>query len=325
MPIRVRLVATAGPLDGRGHLGRVLSLAEADWPTGTALELELVRGGLTDGERARAVAVGLREVPTGTELGPDQVAVVDLPDPGAAAARSDPARLAVVDDRDEFGGSAALVVQPSQQAWTGPGTAAAVLAGYDYVPVPAAVRRRRAEADRHGDRRERARPSVLICFGGSDPAQVTARLVPALAQVLDAEIEAVIGASYRGSTEGWPVPVRRDPSDLVDRLAAADLAVLGAGTMKFEAACLARPMVLLAVADDQLRVGPAFASTGAARFLGDGRTIDPIAVADAIGTLLADRTARTEMGAAAGRLVDGRGADRIAAAIGRLAQPAARS
>jgi spore coat polysaccharide biosynthesis predicted glycosyltransferase SpsG len=323
MPATIRFVATAGPLDGRGHLGRALSLAEARWAPGTTIELELVGGTLTERERARALAVGLRQVEADAPAAPATVAVVDVPEPATIAARFNPARLAVFDDRDAFRGAAALVVQPSQGTWSGPGTAGAVLAGYEYVPIPAAIRQRRSSDA--GLPRDGRRPQVLVCFGGSDPDRVTERLMPALAAVLDAEIEAVVGASYRGPTDGWPVPVRRDPPDLIQRLATADVGLLGAGTMKFEAACLARPMLLLAVADDQLPVGPAFAATGAARFLGDGRTVDPVAVADAVAALLADPVVRAAMAATAARVVDGDGADRIATAVERLRQPVARS
>jgi spore coat polysaccharide biosynthesis predicted glycosyltransferase SpsG len=197
-----------------------------------------------------------------------------------------------------------------------------VLAGYDHVPISAAIRRRRSIGNALSAAAHRAR--LLVCFGGSDPARVTQRLVPALAS-LDADVDVIVGPSYLGSIDDWPVPVTRDPADLVERLATTDLALLAAGTMKFEAACLARPMVLLAVADDQLPVGPAFASTGAARFVGDGRTIEPASVVEAVADLLADPQARTELGATAARVVDGGGADRIAAAVEALVQPAGRS
>ena len=99
------------------------------------------------------------------------------------------------------------------------------------------------------------------------------------------------------------------------------LVVGGAGTMKFELALLGRPMVLLAVVDDQLPVGPPFAATGAAHYLGDGRTIDPAEVVTAVASLMADAPARAAMAERARALVDGRGADRIAAAVLRLGEP----
>ena len=198
--------------------------------------------------------------------------MIDAPDPDPIARRFDADRLTVFDDRGAFRGRTAAVVQLSLPTWTGPAQAAMVLAGFEYAPVSAEIRRRAAAEPPTGTR---ARPRLLVCFGGSDPGRVTERFAPALTATVDADLEIVIGASYSGPTDGWPVGPLRDPADLVERLASADLVLLGAGTMKFEAACLGRPMALVAVADDQALVGPAFAATGAARYLGDGRTEEP--------------------------------------------------
>jgi spore coat polysaccharide biosynthesis predicted glycosyltransferase SpsG len=90
--------------------------------------------------------------------------------------------------------------------------------------------------------------------------------------------------------------------------------------MKFEVAYLGRPAILLAAADDQLRVGPAFAATGAAIYLGDGRSVDPDVVVGAIRTLLADEPGRARMSAIGRELVDGDGSTRTAARIASLAR-----
>jgi UDP-N-acetylglucosamine:LPS N-acetylglucosamine transferase len=284
--------------------------------------VEVVEGSLTDREAERASLVGGAMVPSGAPTTPGTAVVIDSPDPDPIAERFDADRLAVFDDTETFRGRAALIVQPSLPTWSGPAQAAAVLAGFEFVPVSAEVRRLRKAALSRDDA---ARPRLLVCFGGSDPERVTERLAPALVGSVDAELDIVIGASYTGPTDGWPVPPDRDPADLVERLATADLALLGAGTMKFEAACLGRPMVLVAVADDQLPVGPSFAATGAARYLGDGRTIDPDAVARAVTELLADLSAMRSLAATAANIVDGMGGDRVAAAIDALGQPAGSS
>jgi spore coat polysaccharide biosynthesis predicted glycosyltransferase SpsG len=129
------------------------------------------------------------------------------------------------------------------------------------------------------------------------------------------------GRGQNNDRSGAPADaqVLRDPTDLDRLLATASLVVSGAGTMKFELGLLGRPMILLAVADDQRPVGPAFAATGAARYLGDGRTIDPATVAAEVATLVADGPARAAMASRGPTVVDGRGADRIADAVLRLA------
>jgi spore coat polysaccharide biosynthesis predicted glycosyltransferase SpsG len=326
MPIRVRLVTAAGPTIGRGHLARALSLAETDWGAEADIDLELIEGELTEGERSRLERAGARSIGGDVAIVPATAVVLDVPDPDSVAGRFDPTRLAVFDDRDSFGGSAELVIQPSLASWTGRATAGRVLAGFAFVPISAAIRERRMQVPAPPPDQAR-RPYVVVCFGGSDPHSITERLAPATVRDLAgrADVDVVIGASYAGSTHGWPIEPVRDPPDFVERIATADLLVFGAGTMKFEAACLGRPMVLVAAADDQGPVGPAFAATGAARYLGDGRTIDPEVVAAAVSDLLDDAGSRQELADTARRVIDGDGAARIADAVAAVAQAAGAS
>ncbi len=257
---------------------------------------------------------------TGTP--PGAVVVVDVPDVSKAVALAPAERLVVFDDRDVFAGEAALVVQPSMPAWAGPGRAARVLAGFDYAPVARVFVDGRAA----GPRPATTPPAVLVCFGGSDPALVTQRIAGVLAPARQWRTTTIVGADYAGSLEALPPGAVRDPADLPARLARADLVVMGAGTMKFEVACLGRPAILLAVADDQLAAGPPFAATGAADYLGDGRTIDADRVRQAVSELVADDARRAEMGRIAAAVVDGRGAERLGAAVLALAgHPAASS
>src|SRR4029079_15056717 len=85
-------------------------------------------------------------------------------------------RLVVFDDGDRFAGEAAVIVQPSMPAWTGPGRAGAVLTGYAYAPIRDGLRRLAAILPAPADP-----PEILVFFGGSDPFDVSGRLVPAIA------------------------------------------------------------------------------------------------------------------------------------------------
>jgi UDP-2,4-diacetamido-2,4,6-trideoxy-beta-L-altropyranose hydrolase len=289
-------------------------MAEALTAAGARATLELLRGEPTAAEADRLRALGV-----GDDAPADVAAVlVDLPDPNEIADRWPPSILAVLDDREGFRGAAALVIQPSLDRWSGPAQAERVLAGYAYAPIRGSLRALAASAPAGA-----AQTEVLVCFGGSDPADVGGRLAPAIADAGPWPTTIVVGPDYGGrltERDGAAVVVR-DPPDLDRRLASAALVVGGAGTMKFELALLGRPMVLLAVVDDQLPVGPPFAATGAAHYLGDGRTIDPAEVATAVSTLMADDTARALMAERGRAIVDGRGAGRIAAAVLELGEP----
>lgn len=328
---RVRLLVTAGAAEGRGHLARGIALARALRAGGARVSLRVLRGGPTERQAATLAEIGAT-LETDADAGPDAgtgrdaVTVVDLPDPDEAAQHADPTGpLVVFDDRELFSGDAAIVIQPSMPGWAGRARAGRVLAGYAFAPIDEAYLRvagigppTAAPAD------PRARPTVLVCFGGSDPADVTGRIAPGLLGDARWVTEVVVGAGYRGDRPEAAAPwAVRDPADLPRRLAVCDIAVLGAGTMKFEAAFLGRPAILLAAADDQLPVGPAFAATGAAAFLGDGRTIDPAAVTAAVARLAADRPARQRMSERAREVVDGGGAERLAREIVALADRSA--
>jgi spore coat polysaccharide biosynthesis predicted glycosyltransferase SpsG len=291
---------------------------------GLAVRIAYLRGRPTDRQALDAERLGIRigpGVPDGSGL-----VVVDLPDPNEGLRFAPASRLAMFDDREWLRGKAAVVIQPSLPAWDGRARAAAdnVLVGYAYAPVAAEVRRRRPTevvVGRHGAGR------VLVCFGGSDPEDVGGRLGTAIAAAATragGTVELVLGADYAGDLAGraGDLAIVRDPPDLLDRLVGADLAVIGAGTMKFEVACLGRPMLLTAVADDQLPVGPPFAGTGAALWLGDGRTLEPESAAEAVSGILASPDSRLELARRAHALVDGEGARRVAEALAELAASA---
>lgn len=308
----LRILATAGPGEGRGHLARALALAEAADAQGIAAWISLLRGEPSAAERRRARAAGAAFKAPGALRGWPAPLVVDLPDPNEA----DPAvleRATVFDDREILSSPARVVVQPSLPAWTpAPGARAGrTLVGYAFAPLGRSVLR---AAGQRRPRHDRATPRVLLCFGGSDPHDVTARLGGALAADPRWSLDLVVGPDYGGAAEADDLAVEREPADLVGRLVAADVAVIGAGTMKFEAAALGVPAVLVAVADDQVPVGPPFAAAGAAVWAGDGRRVDPTIVVELLAALALDPGRRAEMARRGPEVVPGDGAPRIVGA-----------
>ena len=298
-------------------------MAEALAATGARLSVELLRGELTTTQARRLAALGVVLEPPEA---PDAV-LADLPDPNAVGRRWPADRLAVFDDREWFRGAAAVVIPPSLPAWRGRAPAARVLAGYAFAPIRSRLQQLAADPIRAANPGEDGH-GLVVCFGGSDPADVGGRLSDAWADLtLGWAATVIVGSGYRGvlssarAGSGTADPARpqtlvlRDPPDFDRRLADARLVVAAAGTMKFELALLGRPAILVAVTDDQLPVGPPFAMAGTARFLGDGRHLDPSVLRAAIHDLIGDPESRASMSAHGRALVDGRGAERLAAVI----------
>lgn len=308
----LRLLASAGPGEGRGHLARALALAEAAQELGIRTSIALARGEPSEVERGRADAAGVEfETPETLRRRPAPL-VVDLPDPndaGSAALEW----ATVFDDSHLLAYPVRVVVQPSLPTWAPtPGARAGrTLVGYVFAPLGRSVLRAAVE---RRPRHDRATPRVIVCFGGSDPHDVTARLGGALTADPRWSLDLVVGPDYRGTAETRGLAVRREPPDLVARLAAADVAVLGAGTMKFEAAALGVPAVLVAVTDDQVPVGPPFAATGAAAWAGDGRRVDPATVVALLAALALNPGRCAELARRGPEVVPGDGARRIVAA-----------
>jgi spore coat polysaccharide biosynthesis predicted glycosyltransferase SpsG len=306
------ILATAGRGEGRGHLARALALAEAAHEERVPCVIALLRGEPSAAERERAQAAGATFQGPGALLRRSAPLVVDLPDPNEAG----PAvlgRATVFDDRQLLASPARVIVQPSLPSWTpAPGARAGrELIGYAFAPLGGSVLRV------IGERRPRpdgAPPRVLLCFGGSDPHDVTGRLGVALAADPRWALDVVVGPDYRGAAEARGLAVVREPPDLAERLATADVAVIGAGTMKFEAAALGTPAILVAVADDQVPVGPPFAATGAAAWAGDGRDVDPSFVVELLAALALDPARRAVMAPRGREVVPADGARRIVAA-----------
>jgi RimJ/RimL family protein N-acetyltransferase len=164
---------------------------------------------------------------------------------------------------------------------------------------------------------------VLVTLGGADPANVTADLLRAIAQIRDIEVTVVIGGanpraeSIRSLTLGFPaiIQVETDPEDMPKLMAWADVAIAAAGTTAWELAYMGLPNILMILADNQIEVAKALQREGVSTVLGDRSTSGfPHAVA-ALQELLTDAEIRRHMSEQGQRLVDGAGAGRLAAEL----------
>jgi spore coat polysaccharide biosynthesis predicted glycosyltransferase SpsG len=150
---------------------------------------------------------------------------------------------------------------------------------------------------------------VLLALGGSDPTGLT----PALAAALrDQDLRVNLGPGYRAAapSHGEVVP---GPHAFVAALAGAELLVAAFGHSLLEAAYLGVPALIVVTRDDHREHAEAFARNGTAEI------VAPAMLRERVVALLADRAALEEMGRRGRDLVDGRGADRIVAAIRELA------
>lgn len=176
---------------------------------------------------------------------------------------------------------------------------------------------------------------ILVTVGGADPANVTLTIVGALDQLAagrDRAFEAVIvcGAvnphtdaiASAAAGAGLPIRVVRDAgaAEMAALMAWADMAIAGGGTTCWELACMGVPALAITLAGNQRENVERLAAAGAALDVGRADHVSASGVAAALAALSADRPRRAQMRAAGQGIVDGRGADRVAALLSALSR-----
>jgi len=168
---------------------------------------------------------------------------------------------------------------------------------------------------------------LLVTLGAADPLNVTADVIACIGPALAAntEIVVVVGGSNPHAdaiaTEAAQLPhcrLVRDPGGEMARLmAAADLAVCAGGSTMWEMACMGVPFIPIVIADNQRQAAAAIARDG---YPAIGRAAVLRELPAAVAALAADAGRREALSRRGRQLVDGRGAERVCAALRELAR-----
>lgn len=199
-----------------------------------------------------------------------------------------------------------LVIDPTPRA-TPPGSSRAkrTLAGTDFVLVDPRLRAL-------DPRPEQAVERILVTLGASPAAGHVREVAVSLAAAHpDLDVRVALGPWFDpAGMDG--VEIVDAPDGLAEALAAADLVVTAGGVTMLEACVLGRPTIVLPIAPNQQRAVDALGGLGAV-VVARAET-----VVDTVGRLIEDDAERTALGCRARASVDGRGAERAAAAIVEL-------
>jgi spore coat polysaccharide biosynthesis predicted glycosyltransferase SpsG len=322
--LRVLFRAPAGPRRGFGHLVRCRSFARA---LGVR-PLIALRG------RAVAVDAALRlgcDVVSGSparllaSLQPD-VLIVDDPiaaDAGRWIAEARKVGCLVVSVHDLGIGcmDADLIIDGSVGPTRAAEQGARALTGAEFAVLDPAI----------ADERDRVQPQphrVQIALGGGPHLELARDIAEAIAdghpgaQIriaggFAADARAAAGASRSDSRRIAWLDTR---SGLANELASTSVAVVGGGVSLYEACALGVPAVGVPVVPAQRPTVSAFIARGAARGLArpaERHRVSQLVAEEAV-RLLIDGELRRRVAGTARELVDGRGAERAAAAVMEL-------
>lgn len=166
---------------------------------------------------------------------------------------------------------------------------------------------------------------VLVTFGGADRNNVTLKLMEAL-PLVDVE-----GISVMVAVGGWNphfsqltagarrsplrIRLRRDPSNMPDLMAWADVAVSAAGITTYELAFMGLPSLLVVTSNNQSLMAEQLSAKGVATALGWHYQLSCSEIARAISNLSAEKDTRERMSRAGKELIDGEGVRRVLAHV----------
>lgn len=165
---------------------------------------------------------------------------------------------------------------------------------------------------------------VVLSFGGSDPQGLTLKALSALDPLLETlpelEVTAVLGPAFAYGREleelvetlGFEPRVLRNVEHMADIFFEADLVVCSGGMTVFEIAALGRPGIVICQNAREKKRMEEFSRYGTILHLGLGTEVELGALRDAAASLLVDGERRRLMSEAGARLVDARGAVRVA-------------
>ncbi|MFT5144109.1 MAG: spore coat polysaccharide biosynthesis predicted glycosyltransferase SpsG, partial [Thalassolituus oleivorans] len=159
-------------------------------------------------------------------------------------------------------------------------------------------------------------------MGGSDPLGLTERVLAALDPAeIGCVVKVVTGPGYL-EAHGGALPDFPDgsvhlasPPNLPELMASADLAVVSFGMTAYELAACGTPGIYLGISDDHAESASAFQEAGLGINLGNFMSAGDVDIREAVAALASNAPRRADMGVQGQRLVDGKGAERIARVI----------
>lgn len=328
------IAALIGQADGRvgtGHLRECMAVADALHERGGCAQLWTNAGapaaffterrGLRrlDSLAPAVLASWARRAASGGA----RVLLVNIWNPTSAQTRALGAAGLPVIIMDEVGGKrldADYIVNPLLLPGNAcyPGSHARVLTGPSWLALDPAYRRAAHRMPRGPVRR------VLVTFGGTDRTGAT----PRAARILGAWRPAarkllVLGPAFRHERELAEVMRRfpraglevvRGARGLAGLIISCDVVLTAGGNTLCEAACLGVPALVAHEDSHERRHGRAFAAAGFAHELGPGRALTAPVLTAALEEF-DDPVLRRCRAASGRRLVDGRGAERLAKLI----------
>jgi UDP-2,4-diacetamido-2,4,6-trideoxy-beta-L-altropyranose hydrolase len=162
---------------------------------------------------------------------------------------------------------------------------------------------------------------VLVTLGGSDPDNLTLKVIQALQEVKapDLEVRVVVGASnpHAGELERvagqCPIPIRliHDAQNISELMAWADVAISSAGSTVWELLFLGTPTLVVILAANQRQIAEVVERQGVGGNLGRAENLSIQSLAESLILIANDSNWRRKISRSAQQVADGQGTQRV--------------
>jgi len=162
---------------------------------------------------------------------------------------------------------------------------------------------------------------ILVTMGGTDPDNVTLKVIRALNSLNDQDLEVKIVAGQsnpnimdlqkKHSNSPFSFELLTSVKNMPYLMTWADLAISAAGSTCWELVFMRLPSLIITVADNQIGIAESLQKTGTVINLGWHDEIDTNRISEALQKVLFDRKKMIDSSESGYKLVDGRGGKRI--------------
>ncbi|AMA08229.1 UDP-2,4-diacetamido-2,4,6-trideoxy-beta-L-altropyranose hydrolase [Picosynechococcus sp. PCC 73109] len=164
---------------------------------------------------------------------------------------------------------------------------------------------------------------ILVTLGGGDPDNVTLKVIHALQQIKNTELDilVVVGGTnphyvqLQGAIQTMTLNLRlvKNVTNMPELMAWADLVIAAGGSTNWELAFMGLPTVVITIADNQRDIARKLDQMGVVINLGWHLNVTEKVIAQTVSQLLNNPQQRHSMSQAARQLIDGQGSQRVVA------------
>jgi UDP-2,4-diacetamido-2,4,6-trideoxy-beta-L-altropyranose hydrolase len=171
--------------------------------------------------------------------------------------------------------------------------------------------------------------NILVTLGGSDPDNVTLKVIEAIKLLKDQslQVKIVIGpsnphiAALKNSSFSAPCPIHyiENAGNMPELMEWGDIAISAGGSTCWELAFMGTPFLMIVLAENQIAIASGLDAQGVAIHCGGAKEINLKKFSKILSDIIFNKDKRTLMHLKAKKLIDGNGAMRVCTTMKGLA------